>query len=117
MKDLEEEKRAKEEEVGRLLKENKEQQSAVQMLKHELDHIKRSDKELLERLESQKMEFELECQEKIKSLELQLQDSYEKLEELKVNTTREMSSLRMKDTHYQTFLSIQLLEYRVIRLP
>ncbi|KAG0585317.1 hypothetical protein KC19_2G003100 [Ceratodon purpureus] len=116
MKDLEEEKRAKEEEVGRLLKENKEQQSAVQMLKHELDHIKRSDKELLERLESQKMEFELECQEKIKSLELQLQDSYEKLEELKVNTTREMSSLRMKDTHYQTFLSIQLLEYRNLRL-
>lgn len=113
MKELEEEKRAKEEEVGRLLKENKEQQSVVQVLKNELDLIKRSDKELLERLENQKKEFELECEEKIRSLELQLQDSHEKLEELKVNAAREMSSLRVKDTQYQTFLSNQLFEYRV----
>lgn len=113
MKELKEEKKAKEEEVGRLLKENREHQSAVQVLKDELDHIKRFDKEQLQRLESQKKEFELVSQEKIQSLELQLHDSYEKLEELKANAAREMSSLRVKDTQYQTFLSSQLSEYRV----
>lgn len=110
---MEENKRAKEEEVGRLLKENKEQQSAVQVLKDELDHIKRSDKELLLRLESQKKEFQQECHQTIQSLELQLKDSYEKLKDMEVSAAREMSSLRRKDNQYQTFLTRQLLEYRV----
>lgn len=116
MKELEENRRAKDEEVGRLRKENKGQQSFVQVLKDELDQIKRSDKVLLLQLESQKKEFEQECRQTIQSLELQLKDSYEKLKDMKVSAAREMSSLRQKDSQYQTFLTRQLLEYRVISL-
>ncbi|XP_024394330.1 kinesin-like protein KIN-14C isoform X2 [Physcomitrium patens] len=116
MNKLKEEKRVKEEEVCRLLQENKEQQLAVQVLRNELDHIKRADKEMLQLLESQNKEFEQECKETIQSLELQLQDSYDKLKELKINADKEMSSLKLKDNQYQTFLSSQLLECRDLRL-
>ena len=113
MKVLEKDKRVKDEEVDRLLEENREQRSAMQVLKNELEHIKRSDREQLLRLESQKKVFEQECQQTIQSMELQLQDSHEKLKELEVNAAKEMRSLRLKDNQYQTFLSRQLLEYRV----
>lgn len=113
MMELEGDKGVKDEEVDRLLKENKEQRSAMQVLKNDLEHIKRSDREQLLRFESQKIEFEQECQQTIQSLELQLQDSYEQLKELEVNAAKEMSSLRLKDKQYQRFLSHQLLEYRV----
>jgi len=113
MRELEEDKKSKQEEVGRLRKENEEQQLTVQVLKDELDHIKRSDKEQLLRLEDQKKEFEQECHQTIQSLELQLKDSYEKLKDMEVSAAKEMSSLRQKDSQYQTFLTRQLLEYRV----
>lgn len=110
---MKEDKRAKEEEIYSLLKENEKQQSAVQMLTNELDLIKRSDKQLQQRLEDQKKELEQGYKETIQSMELQLQGSYEKLEVARLNAANEMSSLRLKDTQYQTFLSNQLLECRV----
>lgn len=110
---MKEDKRAKEEEIYSLLKENEKQQSAVQMLTNELDLIKRSDKQLQQRLEDQKKELEQGYKETIQSMELQLQGSYEKLEVARLNAANEMSSLRLQDTQYQTFLSNQLLECRV----
>lgn len=113
MKELEEDKTAKDEEVRRLRKELKEQQSAMRVLKDELDHIKHSDNELLLQLESQKKEFELECNQTIQSLELQLKDSYQKLMDMEASAAREMSDLRRKDGQYQKYLAHQLLEYKV----
>ncbi|XP_024400704.1 kinesin-like protein KIN-14C isoform X1 [Physcomitrium patens] len=116
IRELKEDKRAKEEEIYSLLKENEKQQSAVQMLTNELDLIKRSDKQLQQRLEDQKKELEQGYKETIQSMELQLQGSYEKLEVARLNAANEMSSLRLQDTQYQTFLSNQLLECRDLRL-
>lgn len=108
-----EEMKTKDEEVNRLLQENKEYQSTVKVLKNELDLNRRSDKEMLLRLETQKKEIEHEYQETIHSLESELQNSYEKLKNLEANAEREMSNLKLKDTQYQNFLSSQLLEYKV----
>lgn len=111
---MEEEKRLRDEEVSRLIKDNKEKQIAFQSLKHELDNIKRLDNELLLQFQNQKNEFEMECTESIALLELQLQDSYNKMEEMEINAAKEMSSLRLKDTQYQAFISHQLLDYKVL---
>lgn len=111
---MEEEKRVKEEEVDRLLKESEEKQMAVQVLKSELDYIKRLDEEHLLRLENQKREIEMESIERIRTLEVQLQDSQKKMQDMEINTVREMSSLRQKDAKYQTFFSRQAHEYKVL---
>lgn len=103
--------------MSSLIKDNKEKQIAVQALKHELDNIKRLDKELLLKFENQKKEFEMECKESISLLELQLQDSYKKMEEMEINAAKEMRSLRLKDTQYQAFVSQQLLDYKVFISP
>lgn len=116
MKQMAEEMKTKDEEVNRLLQENKEYQSTVKVLKNELDLNRRSDKEMLLRLETQKKEIEHEYQETIHSLESELQNSYEKLKNLEANAEREMSNLKLKDTQYQNFLSSQLLEYKDLRL-
>lgn len=99
--------------MSSLVKDNKEKQIAVHALKHELDNIKRLDKELLLKFENQKKEFEMECKESIALLELQLQDSYNKMEEMEINAAKEMRSLRLKDIQYQAFVSQQVLDYKV----
>lgn len=76
--------------MSSLIKDNKEKKLAVQALKHELDNIKRLDKELLLKFENHKKEFEMECKESIALLELQLQDSYNKMEEMEINASKEM---------------------------
>ena len=103
--------------MSSLIKDNKEKHIAVHALKHELDNIKRLDKELLLKFENQKKEIEMECKESIAMLELQLQDSYNKMEEMEINAAKEMRSLRQKDIQYQAFVSQQLLDYKVFFPP
>ncbi len=113
-KQLEEEKRVKDEELDRLLKESDEKQMAVQVLKNELDYIKHLDEEQLLRLEKEKREIEVESKERVHTLELQLQDAQKKMREIELNLTREISVLRVKDVKCQKVLCHQAQEYKVL---
>ncbi|CAK9872555.1 unnamed protein product [Sphagnum jensenii] len=114
-KQVQEENRLKEEEVERLMKESEEKQMAVQVLKNELEYIKRLDEEHLLRLEKQKREIEVESKERIRTLELQLQDAQKKMHEIEMNTASELSILRLKDAKCQEFLSQHAQEYKNLR--
>ncbi|CAM6015765.1 unnamed protein product [Sphagnum balticum] len=114
-KQLEEEKRVKDEELDRLLKESDEKQMAVQVLKNELDYIKHLDEEQLLRLEKEKREIEVESKERVRTLELQLQDAQKKMREIEVNLAREISGLRVKDVKCQKVLCHQAQEYKNLR--
>jgi hypothetical protein len=113
-KQLEEEKRVKDEELDRLLKESDEKQMAVQVLKNELDYIKHLDEEQLLRLEKEKREIEVESKERVRTLELQLQDAQKKMREIEVNLAREISGLQVKDVKCQKVLCHQAQEYKVL---
>ncbi len=113
---MQEENRLKEEEVERLMKESEEKQMAVQVLKNELEYIKRLDEEHLLRLEKQKREIEVESKERIRTLELQLQDTQKKMHEIEMNSASELSILRLKDAKRQEFLSHHAQEYKVCEL-
>jgi hypothetical protein len=115
-KQVQEENRLKEEEVERLMKESEEKQMAVQVLKNELEYIKRLDEEHLLRLEKQKREIEVESKERVRTLELQLQDAQKKMREIEVNLASELSILRLKDAKCQEFLSHHAQEYKVCEL-
>jgi hypothetical protein len=114
-KQLEEEKRVKDEELDRLLKESDEKQMAVQVLKNELDYIKHLDEEQLLRLEKEKREIEVESKERVRTLELQLQDAQKKMREIEVNLAREISGLQVKDVKCQKVLCHQAQEYKNLR--
>ncbi|CAM6040060.1 unnamed protein product [Sphagnum compactum] len=114
-KQLEEEKRVKDEELDRLLKESDEKQMAVHVLKNELDYIKHLDEEQLLRLEKEKREIEVESKERVRTLELQLQDAQKKMREIEVNLAREISGLRVKDVKCQKVLCHQAQEYKNLR--
>ncbi len=113
-KQVQEENRLKDEEVERLMKESEEKQMAVQVLKNELEYIKRLDEEHLLRLEKQKREIEVESKERIRTLELQLQDAQKKMCEIEVNLAGEISGLRVKDVKCQKVLCHQAQEYKVL---
>eukprot|EP01018_Ginkgo_biloba_P002892 Gb_07814 [translate_table: standard] len=105
---VEDEKKAKEQDVIQLTKEKEESEVAVRTLKDELDMIKKMDQEHVQQLEMQKREVESELQEKLREMEDLLAHSKRKTEELEALSALEMQNLKLKDSGYQKFLSCQL---------
>ncbi|KAH9301568.1 hypothetical protein KI387_013151, partial [Taxus chinensis] len=102
---VEDERKVKEQDMFRLMKEREESEAAIQALKEEFEMMKKTDQDHVQQLESQKRDVELELLKKKKETEDLLAHSKRKTEELEAISAMELHSLRCKDTYYQSFLS------------
>ncbi|GLJ30814.1 hypothetical protein SUGI_0611570 [Cryptomeria japonica] len=102
---VEDERKAKEQDIIRLIKEREESNAAIQALKEELEMMKKTYQEYMQQLESQKCDVELDLQKKLKETEDLLVLSKRKTEELEETTAMELQSVRLRDAFYQKFSS------------
>lgn len=111
---IEEEKRAKEEDIDRLTRDREEKQLTVDVLKNELEMIKRADQEQKLQLQLQKREMELESKARLRHMENQLIESQRKAREVEASCASELRFLRQKVSHYEGTLWQQSETIKVI---
>lgn len=107
MKNAEEEKRLKDEEV------DNDKRIAIQDSKHKMDKCKHLDDKRLIHVEDAKKEMDMESKERVSSLQSQLTDSYKKMQEMEYQSSRLNVTLREKDDKWQKSLTRLLKEFKV----
>eukprot|EP00249_Psilotum_nudum_P012918 c24048_g1_i3 orf=245-3772(-) len=115
-KQAEEETMAKEEELGKQMKERENMQLVIEGLNNELDLMRRMSQEHAIELEVEKQQLEADFQVKLKRMELLLEESNRKAHELESAISFQIERLAEKDALYCNFIGSQLQSFQELKM-